>query len=91
MEGNIAFHNTELAVVSDREKKIVVEIAALKEIENKRYAALQAQPLFFLNQERYFLHVLQVVMIELIWRAIRMIRVIRRVTVITSSCIGLTF
>ncbi|XP_027771683.1 uncharacterized protein LOC114076559 isoform X2 [Solanum pennellii] len=42
-------------------------------------------------QEILFLHVRQAVMMELIKRVMRMIRVIRRVMVIKSSCIGLTF
>uniref|UniRef100_A0A3Q7EAS4 Uncharacterized protein n=1 Tax=Solanum lycopersicum TaxID=4081 RepID=A0A3Q7EAS4_SOLLC len=91
MEGNIDFLNAELGVVAEREKNIVVEIAALKEAENKRNAALQAQPTFLLNQERYFPHVLQAVMIELIMSVMIMIRVIRRVTVIRSTYIYLTF
>uniref|UniRef100_A0A3Q7FGE2 Uncharacterized protein n=1 Tax=Solanum lycopersicum TaxID=4081 RepID=A0A3Q7FGE2_SOLLC len=43
------------------------------------------------NREIFFLHVPQVVMMELIRRVMRMIRVIRRVSVITNSCIGVTF
>ena len=85
MEGNIAFLNAELSVVSDREKKIEVEIAALEVVENKRYVALQAQQLFLLKQEKYFLHVLQTVMMELMMNVMIMIRVIR------STYICLTF
>uniref|UniRef100_M1BZJ2 Uncharacterized protein n=1 Tax=Solanum tuberosum TaxID=4113 RepID=M1BZJ2_SOLTU len=53
MEGKIAFLNAELAVVVDREKKREErerkreeEIAAAKEIENKRYLTFQAQLTF---------------------------------------------
>ncbi|KAH0672932.1 hypothetical protein KY284_024019 [Solanum tuberosum] len=50
MESKIAYLNAELAAVVEKEKKreekerkIEEEIAAAKEVENKRYAALQAQ------------------------------------------------
>ncbi|TMW83631.1 hypothetical protein EJD97_001143 [Solanum chilense] len=91
MEGYIAFLNAELAIVADRKKKIEVEIAALKEAENKRYATLQDKPTFLLNQERYFLHVLQAVKMELIMNVMIMIRVIGIVMVIRGTYICLTF
>ncbi|KAK6782496.1 hypothetical protein RDI58_020292 [Solanum bulbocastanum] len=53
MESKIAYLNAELAAVAEREKKREErekkreeEIAAAKEVENKRYAALQAQLTF---------------------------------------------
>ncbi|KAH0672632.1 hypothetical protein KY290_024861 [Solanum tuberosum] len=53
MESKIAYLNAELAAVAEREKKREErekkreeEIAATKEVENKRYAALQAQLTF---------------------------------------------
>ncbi|KAG5589834.1 hypothetical protein H5410_040348 [Solanum commersonii] len=53
MESKIAYLNIELATVAEREKKREEkerkreeEIAAAKEVENKRYAALQAQLTF---------------------------------------------
>ncbi|KAH0685861.1 hypothetical protein KY284_016414 [Solanum tuberosum] len=53
MESKIAYINAELAAVAEREKKREErekkreeEIAAAKEVENKRYAALQAQLTF---------------------------------------------
>ncbi|WMV24037.1 hypothetical protein MTR67_017422 [Solanum verrucosum] len=53
MESKIAYLNAELAVVAEREKKREEkerkreeEIAAANEVENKRYAALQAQLIF---------------------------------------------
>ncbi|XP_015159144.1 uncharacterized protein [Solanum tuberosum] len=54
MESKIAYLNAELAVVAEREKKREKEIAAAKEVENKRYAALQAQ-LTFLFESRSIL------------------------------------
>ncbi|KAG5601158.1 hypothetical protein H5410_032528 [Solanum commersonii] len=46
MESKIAYLNAELAAVAEREKKREEEIAAAKEVENKRYAVLQAQLTF---------------------------------------------
>ncbi|KAG5581193.1 hypothetical protein H5410_051820 [Solanum commersonii] len=46
MESKIAYLNAELAAVAEREKKREEEIVAAKEVENKRYAALQAQLTF---------------------------------------------
>ncbi|KAK4716078.1 hypothetical protein R3W88_014416 [Solanum pinnatisectum] len=53
MESKIAYLNAELVAVAEREKKREErekkreeEIAAAKEVENKRYAALQAQLTF---------------------------------------------
>ncbi|KAH0698532.1 hypothetical protein KY284_012747 [Solanum tuberosum] len=53
MESKIAYLNAELATVAEREKKREEkerkreeEIVAAKEVENKRYAALQAQLTF---------------------------------------------
>ncbi|KAH0714818.1 hypothetical protein KY284_007723 [Solanum tuberosum] len=46
MESKIAYLNVELAAVAEREKKREEEIAAAKEVENKRYATLQAQLTF---------------------------------------------
>ncbi|KAK4726283.1 hypothetical protein R3W88_031200 [Solanum pinnatisectum] len=46
MESKIAYLNAELDAVAEREKKREEEIAATKEVENKRYAALQAQLTF---------------------------------------------
>ncbi|KAG5609015.1 hypothetical protein H5410_020296 [Solanum commersonii] len=46
MESKIAYLNAELTAVVEREKKREEEIAAAKEVENKRYAALQAQLTF---------------------------------------------
>ena len=53
MESKITYLNAELAAVAEREKKREErekkreeEIAAAKEVENKRYAALQAQLTF---------------------------------------------
>ncbi|KAK4727175.1 hypothetical protein R3W88_032092 [Solanum pinnatisectum] len=58
MESKIAYLNAELAVVAEREKKREEErrkreeeIAAAKEVENKRYAALQAQLTFLFESE----------------------------------------
>ncbi|KAK6775945.1 hypothetical protein RDI58_026946 [Solanum bulbocastanum] len=53
MESKIAYLNAELAAIvekekkrEEREKKREEEIAVAKEVENKRYAALQAQLTF---------------------------------------------
>ncbi|KAG5630124.1 hypothetical protein H5410_001841 [Solanum commersonii] len=51
MESKIAYLNVELAAVAEREKKREKEIVAVKEIENKRYAALQAQLTFLFESE----------------------------------------
>ncbi|KAH0636633.1 hypothetical protein KY289_036548 [Solanum tuberosum] len=102
MESKIAYLNAELAAVAEREKKREEkerkreeEIAAAKEVENKRYAALQAQ-LTFLFESEYILPPCPASSDEndkLIrkMRVMRMVRLIRRVRVIRSSCIYLTF
>ncbi|KAG5592326.1 hypothetical protein H5410_042840 [Solanum commersonii] len=46
MESKIVYLNAELAAVAEREKKREEEIAAAKDVENKRYASLQAQLTF---------------------------------------------
>ncbi|KAH0650702.1 hypothetical protein KY284_030614 [Solanum tuberosum] len=43
MESKITYLNAELAAVAEREKKREEEIVAAKEVENKKYAAFQAQ------------------------------------------------
>ncbi|TMW93931.1 hypothetical protein EJD97_010976, partial [Solanum chilense] len=55
------------------------ELAAVADRERKRELEIAAS-----KEEIFFRHVPQVVMMELIKRVMRMIRVIRRVTVITS-------
>ncbi|KAH0686017.1 hypothetical protein KY284_016570 [Solanum tuberosum] len=102
MESKIAYLNAELVVVAEREKKREEkerkreeEIATAKEVENKRYAALQAQ-LTFLFESGNILPPCLASSDEndkLIrkMRVMRMVRLIRRVRVIRSSCIYLTF
>ena len=58
MESKIAYLNAELAAVAEREKKREEKeskreekIVAAKEVENKRYATLQAQLTFLFESE----------------------------------------
>ncbi|KAL3356220.1 hypothetical protein AABB24_017085 [Solanum stoloniferum] len=102
MESKIAYLNAELAAVAKKEKKREKkerkreeEIAATKEVENKRYPMLQAQ-LTFLFESRNILPPCRPVVMRMISlirkvRVMRMVSLTRRVKVIRSSCIYLTF
>ncbi|KAK6793968.1 hypothetical protein RDI58_007421 [Solanum bulbocastanum] len=61
MESKIAYLNAELAAIDEREKKReerdrkrAEEIAAAKEVENKRYTALQTQLTFLFESRNIF-------------------------------------
>ena len=74
-----------------RERKREVEIGASKAAENKRYAALQAQITFLFESGNILPPCPASSNDGVDQEVMRMIRVIKRVTVITSSCIDLIF